>query len=192
MGVVDDLARAREAYERREWVAAYDALSDADQSALDARRLRAPLRSTAYLLGRRNDCVQAMQRAYRATSTAATPSAAVRCGFSLGMVLLMGGEAAVGSGWIGRCRRLLEDVEGDVVERGYLLTLVMFRHIFGGEPHRAYGLAQVRSPTTAAAYGDADLMANGLNAQGRMLIYAGQRARGPGPARRGDGRHLDR
>ena len=29
MGVVDDLARAREAYERREWVAAYDSLSDA-------------------------------------------------------------------------------------------------------------------------------------------------------------------
>jgi hypothetical protein len=35
MGVVDDLARAREAYERREWVAAYDSLSDVDASALD-------------------------------------------------------------------------------------------------------------------------------------------------------------
>ena len=32
MGVVDDLARAREAYERRDWVAAYDALSDLDDA----------------------------------------------------------------------------------------------------------------------------------------------------------------
>ena len=35
MGVVDDLAQAREAYERRDWMAAYDALSAADPSALD-------------------------------------------------------------------------------------------------------------------------------------------------------------
>src|SRR5688572_10516244 len=113
MGVVDDLARAREAYERREWVAAYDALSDADQSALDPDDF-ARLSVTAYLLGRRNDCVQAMQRAYRVALDRGDTLAAVRCGYSLGMVLLMGGEAAVGSGWIGRCRRLLEDVEGDV------------------------------------------------------------------------------
>jgi hypothetical protein len=28
MGVVEELVRAREAYDRREWVAAYDGLSD--------------------------------------------------------------------------------------------------------------------------------------------------------------------
>ena len=29
MGVVEELIRAREAYDRREWLAAYDGLSDA-------------------------------------------------------------------------------------------------------------------------------------------------------------------
>ena len=176
MGVVDDLARAREAYERRDWVAAYDSLSDADQSALDPDDF-ARLSVTAYLLGRKNDCVQAMQRAYRVHLDRGDTLAAVRCGYSLGMVLLMSGEAAVGSGWIGRCRRLLEDVEGDVVERGYLLTLEMFRHIFGGEPQRAYELAQ-EVTDYGRRYGDADLMANGLNAQGRMLIYTGHVSEG--------------
>jgi ATP/maltotriose-dependent transcriptional regulator MalT len=171
MGVVDDLARAREAYERREWVAAYDSLSDVETSALDADDF-ARLSVTAYLLGRRNDCVQAMQRAYRVHLDRGETLAAVRCGYWLGMVLLMGGEAAVGAGWVGRCRRLLDDVEGDVVERGYLLALEMFRNIFGGEPQRAYELAQ-QVTDYGRRFGDADLLANGLNAQGRMLIYTG-------------------
>ena len=64
MGVVDDLHRAREAYERREWVSAYRTLSDLDESDLTAGDFAA-LATTAYLLGRRNDCVQAPQRAYQ-------------------------------------------------------------------------------------------------------------------------------
>ena len=171
MGVVDDLARAREAYERREWVAAYDSLSDVDASDLDPDDF-ARLSVMAFLLGRKNDCVQAMQRGYRVYLDRGETLRAVRCAFWLGMVLLMSGEAAVGGGWVGRCRRLLDEVEGDVVERGYLLTLEMFSHIFGGDPHQAYVLAQ-QVTDYGRRYGDADLTANGLNAQGRMLIYTG-------------------
>ena len=171
MGVVDDLARAREAYERREWVAAYDSLSDLDASALDADDF-ARLSVMAFLLGRKNDCVQAMQRGYRVHLDRGDTLRAVRCAYWLGMVLLTSGEAAVGGGWVGRCRRLLDEVEGDVVERGYLLTLEMFRHIFGGEPQKAYELAQ-QVTDYGRRFGDADLTANGLNAQGRMLIYTG-------------------
>ena len=77
MGVVDDLARARAAYERRDWVAAYDSLSDVDAADLDPDDF-ARLSVMAFLLGRKNDCVQAMQRGYRSTSTEARPSR--RCG----------------------------------------------------------------------------------------------------------------
>ena len=63
MGIVDDLAEAREAYERREWVSAYRALSDLDSGDLRADDFTA-LATTAYLLGRHNDCVQALQRAF--------------------------------------------------------------------------------------------------------------------------------
>ena len=64
MGVVDELIRAREAYERRDWVAAYGDLSHADAEAMTSDDF-ARLAMTAYLLGRTNDCLQAMQRAYQ-------------------------------------------------------------------------------------------------------------------------------
>ena len=126
----------------------------------------------AFLLGRKNDCVQAMQRGYQVYLDRGETLRAVRCAFWLGMVLLTSGEPAVGGGWVARCRRLLDEVEGDVVERGYVLILVMFSHIFGGDPHQAYVLAQ-EVTDYGRRFGDADLIANGLNAQGRMLIYTG-------------------
>ena len=50
MGVVEELVRAREAYDRREWVAAYDGLSDPSTDALTAADF-ARLATAAYLLG---------------------------------------------------------------------------------------------------------------------------------------------
>ena len=60
-----------------------------------------------------------------------------------------------------------------MVERGYVLIHVMFRHIFGGEFDQAYVLAQ-QVTDYGRRFGDPDLVANGLNAQGRMLIYTGR------------------
>jgi DNA-binding NarL/FixJ family response regulator len=172
MGVVDDLARAREAYERREWVTAYERLSEVDDAVLDAEDF-ARLSMTAFLLGRTNDCVQALQRAYQAHLGRDEVLPAVRCGFWLAQVLLHSGELAVSSGWLGRCQRLLDDVDGDVVERGYIKGLVMMRHIFAGEFEQAWQGA-VEITEYGRRFGDPDLVANGLNAQGRMLLYSGR------------------
>src|SRR5699024_2664192 len=125
----------------------------------------------AYLLGRKNDCVQAMQRAYQAHLARGEVLPAVRCGFWLALVLLHGGEAAVGGGWVARCQRLLADVGEDVVERGYVLIHMMFRHIFSGEVEVAHRLA-LEITEYGRRFADPDLMANGLNAQGRMLMYS--------------------
>ncbi len=169
MGVIDDLARAREAYERREWVTAYETLSETDDlEAEDFFRLAI----AANLVGRTNDCIQALQRAYQAHLDRGEVLGAVRSAGWLASVLLHHGEVAVGNGWIGRCQRLLEDVEEDVVERGLVLILVMFRHIFTGDFEE--GLRLSREVTEyGRRFHDPDLVANGLNAQGRMLMYAG-------------------
>ena len=55
MGVVDDLRRAREAYERRDWVATYEGLSDLDGQALHGDDY-AHLASAAFLTGRTGIC----------------------------------------------------------------------------------------------------------------------------------------
>jgi DNA-binding CsgD family transcriptional regulator len=172
MGVVDDLLRAREAYDRREWLAAYGGLSHASGDALTADDFTR-LATAAYLVGRRNDCVQALQRAYQLHLDAGAVLAAARSAFWLATVLLTSGETAVGGGWVARSQRLLADIDGDVVERGYVLVPLMYRHIFSGDVTTALQLAE-----QIADYGrrftDPDLVAMGLNSKGRLLLYAGR------------------
>jgi hypothetical protein len=91
MGVVEDLHRAREAFERRDWLLAYRSLSDLDEADLAASDFTA-LATTAYLLGRRNDCVQASQRAYQVNADQGELLAASRSALWLAMVLFEGAE----------------------------------------------------------------------------------------------------
>jgi ATP/maltotriose-dependent transcriptional regulator MalT len=176
VGVVEDLHRARETYERREWVAAYRALGDLDDASLTPEDFIA-LATTAYLLGRRNDCVQALQRAHHAAMAAGHTREAVGAAYLLTVILWETGERAVGNGWLARAARLLDELDGDTVERGYLCDLAMMGHIHEGE----FAVALPLAPQTAE-YGrrfeEPDLLALGLHAQGRLSIYAGQVAEG--------------
>jgi DNA-binding CsgD family transcriptional regulator len=178
MGVVDDLIRARESFERQEWVAAYDALSDLDPSALTANDF-ANLATAAFLLGRKNDCVQALQRAYRVNLDAGETLAAVRCAFWLSMVLLTSGETAVGGGWVARSQRLLDEVGEEVVEHGYVRINLVFGHIFAGELSTALEVAG-EITDYGRRFADPDLVAMGLCAEGRLLLYAGRVPEGLG------------
>jgi DNA-binding CsgD family transcriptional regulator len=175
VGVVDDLLLAREAYERREWVAAYEALSglgSKEASALDGDDF-ARLATVAHLTGRKNDCIQALQRAYQIHLDAGDFLAAVRCAFWLALVLMTTGESAVGGGWVARAQRLLDGVVGDVVERGYVLINLMFRHIMAGEFAPAHECA-VEITDYGRRFNDPDLMAMGICSQGRLALYAGR------------------
>jgi DNA-binding CsgD family transcriptional regulator len=172
MGVVDDLLRARAAYDRRDWLAAYGGLTQVGSVELTAEDY-ARLATAAYLVGRRNDCIQALQRAYQAHVDSGAVLAAVRAAFWLAQVLLTSGETAVGGGWVGRGQRLLSDVDGDVVERGYLLVHVMFRHLFANEFAPAAEAAE-QVTDYGRRFADPDLIAMGLNALGRLEIYSGR------------------
>lgn len=172
MGVVDDLLQARAAYDRQDWLAAYGGLSDAGTDQLTAEDF-GRLATAAYLVGRRNDCVQALQRAYQMHLDTGAVLAAVRVAFWLALVLLTNGETAVGGGWVGRAQRLLADVDGDVVDRGYVLIHVMYRHIFANDFASALELAE-QITEYGRRFTDADLLAMGLCSQGRILLYCGQ------------------
>lgn len=172
MNVVEQLLQAREAFDRRDWVAAYEGLSSAGNDALLAADF-ADLATAAFLVGRHNDCIQALQRAHRAHLDAGNRSAAVRCAFWLAMTLMDRGEVAVASGWISRAERLLDGDAEDTVEHGYVLFFWMLRHILGGDPETA--LAEAATLTTyGQRFEDGDLLAAGLMAQGRCLLYLGR------------------
>lgn len=176
MGVVEDLHRARDAYERREWVAAYRALSDVDAHDLVADDFAA-LATTAYLLGRHNDCVQAWQRAHRAYLDQGDPRGAVRAAYWLVVTLWSGGEIAIGRGWLARAERLLDELGEEVVERGYLLERETYAHILQGEFPEALASAPLATQY-GRRFGDPDLTALGLHTEGRLQVYAGQVAAG--------------
>ncbi len=172
MDVVEELQRAREAFDRRDWVAAYEGLSAAGSDALLAADF-ADLATAAFLVGRHNDCIQALQRAHQAHLDAGNRPAAVRCAFWLAMTLMDRRELAVASGWISRADRLLETLEEDTVEHGYILFFRMLRHVLDGDP--VTGLDEATSLTSyGRRFGDGDLLAAGLMAQGRCLLYLGR------------------
>lgn len=171
MGVIDDLAHAREAFERRAWVTAYDALSSrpGDLDGADFDRLAV----AALLAGRENDAIQALHRAFQHHLDAQDPTAAAHSAYWLALALLQHGEPAVAGGWIARCRHLVDGAAADSREAGYLLTLELFQRIYTGRFDGCLELAE-QMTALARSCGDADLLAHGLNARGRMLIYDGQ------------------
>lgn len=172
MDVVDELLRAREAFDRRDWVAAYEGLSAAGSDALLAADF-ADLATAAFLVGRHNDCIQALQRAHQAHLDAGDEKAAVRSAFWLAMTLMDRGELAVANGWMSRADRLLATFDEDTVEHGYVLFFRMLGHILSGDP--VTGLDEA---VTLTSYGrrfrDGDLLAAGLMSQGRCLLYLGR------------------
>jgi len=128
------------------------------------------LATAAYLVGRREEAVNALRRCFQIRMELGRTTDAVRCVFWLGMVFSTAGERAVAGGWMGRAQRLLDELDGDVVERGYLRILEMFGHIARGKFAAVAGCG-----ADVTAYGrrfaDADLLAMGLSSQGRVLLY---------------------
>jgi len=171
MGVVEELIRARETYERGDWATAFGAWSDTPPDALTAADLDG-LATSAYLLGRIDTSVEAWQRAFEFHVEAGGLTAAVRRAFQLSMCLATTGDPMAAGGWTGRAQRLLEDVEGEVVERGYVDFLLMFRSL--GESDWAAATAYAASAVDhGRRFADRDLLVLGLSAQGRTRLLGG-------------------
>jgi DNA-binding CsgD family transcriptional regulator len=172
-----DLERGREAYARRAWREAYDALSSADR---DERLQPADLEllaTSAFMLGRDHEYVDVLERAHDAYLDGDELLRAVRCAIWCGLILVTRGEVGPGSAWIGRAHRLLERHQGESVERAYLLMPLVFRHEAAGEFETAAAVA-AEAASIAERFGDADGFALASHAHGYMLTKAGRVADG--------------
>ena len=168
---VDVLRQAREAYERGDWVLAFDQLHRAagDLGPEDSMALA----TAAYLSGHVDETVRALQVGYQDRIRNEDSLGAARFACWLGLVLNLRGEMAVGGGWVARAQRLLETETEDVVERGYLFIHEFYQHLSRGDFARA-AATTVRIVDTGRRFTDHDLIALGLVAQGRMMIYSGR------------------
>jgi DNA-binding CsgD family transcriptional regulator len=173
MRIVDDLQRARSAFEQRDWATAYDRLTELDgEPGLGPDELQT-LATAAFLLGDTDACIRALQRGYRLRVDAGEVLGGVRFAFWLALVLNMRGEAAIGNGWAARAERLLADHPGDVVERGYLRIHDFFRHLDQGDFPGALAVGD-EIVAIARRHSDPDLLGEGLVCKGRLLIYSGR------------------
>ncbi|BBH15727.1 hypothetical protein Back2_00140 [Nocardioides baekrokdamisoli] len=171
MGNDDVVVRGREAFERRDWLTAYEGLSAAGSGALRAADF-ADLATAAYLLCRHDDCVAAMQRAHQTYLAGGDLEPAVRTAFWLSVVLRQNGEFAVANGWIARAERLAEDLPEASVERGYLEFARLMRDVLSGD-HAAAADRAERVVEVGRRFGDANLVGCGLMSRGRRAIYSG-------------------
>ncbi len=174
-----ELERGREAYARRAWTAAYESLALADRAAALGADDLERLATSAYMLGRDDDYLGALERAHRLHLEAQEPLQAVRCAFWIGLNLAFRGESGRAGGWFARAERLLERTGRDCVESGYLRIPLMFRHEAAGDLDAAAEVA-AGAARVGERFGDPDLFALAVHSQGTFLVRQGRVREGLG------------
>ena len=173
MNAGDELQRGREAYTRREWIDAHEYLAGADVAgALGGEDLEL-LATAAFMAGRDDEYLSALERAHHAYADAGETVPAIRCAFWVGVNLARRGEVGRASGWLGRAQRLVDREGRDCVEQGYLLIPVVFQHEAAGDLEAAAATA-AEAAAIGERFGDADLFALAVHEQGHILIRQGR------------------
>ena len=186
LGWADELERAGrptrpEPGSRRTNVYAHERLTSVHgRQPLEA--LEAPdlelLATTAFMLGRDDDTVAWLERAHQQYLDDGLTLPAVRCAAWIVMNLAIRGEIGPATGWLGRAQRLLAD-EGECAERGWLLIPSVFQREAAGEFAAAAAVAG-EAVSLGERFGDRDLFAVAVQAQGYMLLKNGQVREGLG------------
>jgi DNA-binding NarL/FixJ family response regulator len=165
--------RGREAFARRAWPDAFESLSLADEAAaLGAEDLEL-LATSAYMLGRDDEHVRALERAHHAHLDAGDTPRAVYCAYWIGHNLMLRGAMGPAAGWFGRGERLLEREGRDCAERGYLLIPALVRYAVAGDHVAAYETA-TEIAEIGARFANRDLIAIGVHEQGHALVRQGR------------------
>jgi DNA-binding CsgD family transcriptional regulator len=168
-----ELERGRECYAAHAWLDAYEALTAADEPAgLEPEDLELLARS-AYMLGRDDDYVGALERAHGAHLDAGDAPRAVRCAFWIGHNMLFRDETARAAGWFARAERQLEKTGRDCVERGWLLIPLWLEQMARGDWEAGRANA-AEAAAIGERFGDADLVWLARDEQGRALLALGR------------------
>ena len=177
----DPLVAVRDALERHDWEAAYDAAKDAVGNGADPRveADRADmLADAAWWLGRLDECIEARETAYRIYDELGDGRRAGQCAVWLWEHHSFVARPAIAGGWLRRAHRALDD-DPECDEHGALLLREAETAHGSGDLARAAELAdtalglgrRLRSP---------DLEAEALQTRGRVRIEQGAVADGMG------------
>ena len=135
------------------------------------------LATSAYLIGREDEYLRALDRVHHLYLDTREDARAARCAFWMGLCLLFRGEAGPATGWFGRAQRLLEREGLDCVEQGYLLLPLVEKQLLDSDSRTAHATA-VRAADIGERFEEPDLIACAHHLQGRALMQQGQVERG--------------
>jgi DNA-binding CsgD family transcriptional regulator/tetratricopeptide (TPR) repeat protein len=170
---VDRLERGRAAYAGWAWADACASLMQADEAApLEAEDLEL-LATSLFMLGRVDEFLIVLERAYQTRLDDGDGLRAARCAFYLGVNLAVQGEVGRATAWFGRAQRLVEREGRDCVELGYLLMPVAMQREAAGDFEAAYAAAST-AVEIGERFRDRDLSSLAMHAQGLALIKHGR------------------
>src|SRR5262249_35354664 len=168
-----DLARARAAYAESSWLAAYDAFAQADEARPLAPDDLELLTMSLLMLARDDDAVATLERVHRLYTERGETLRAARSATWIGINLAYRGLIAPATGWLGRAQRLLDTWPEETPEHGLLLLPLIFQHEAAGDFVQAAAVAR-EAAAIGERFGDRDLFALALHAEGHMLVKAGR------------------
>lgn len=167
------LEGARAAFEARAWASAAEALRAADAAEPldpdDLHRLAVALG----LSGRDDEATETWARAYHGYFERNEPLRACRAAFWLGLGAIQRGDHALGGGWLARANKILDAVEDECAEHGYLLLPQGIPMLMRGAAEEALGVFD-RMSAIGDRCGDADLIAFGGLGRGQALVHLGR------------------
>ena len=167
------VAQAREAYARRDWADALEALKRADalQPLIPEDLERQAW--TAGMLDRDAELFAACDRLYSAYLQAGRGDRAAYWAFFHGLRLLALKEVGQGSAWLQKARKLVESRATECAACGYLLLPEIQAALMADDCTRAAGLAR-DAVEVGERCADPDLISFAKSALGRSLIRRGR------------------
>jgi DNA-binding NarL/FixJ family response regulator len=170
------LEAARDAHRRHRWAEARERFTAARATAELAADDLDALADAAWWMGDFEEASAVSEQAYRRHLDAGRPGRAAMAAMGVAVNHLLRGDGVLGSGWVGRARRLL-DQEPESVEHGYLLQLELEGALAGGD-HDAVVATARRVRELGRRHADPNLVATGDLFEGRALVRQGQVAEG--------------
>jgi DNA-binding NarL/FixJ family response regulator len=171
---MDTLARlelGRQAHQQQMWTRAFTYLTEADADQPLAAADLELAAEAANMLGRGDDEVRILRRAFLAHAGAGRVRSALRCGYWLCKSLAFDGEFAQARAWLARASRLAEAAPADDTE--YLIMLQAEQHFRAGEYATLLPIAR-RLSAIARQSNDPDVVAGAAMTLGNALIATGE------------------
>jgi DNA-binding NarL/FixJ family response regulator len=178
--VVEDvegaLEAARDAYRHHDWAAARERFAAARSAAALAPADLEALADAAWWLGDVEEALPVLEAAHRGYLEQDRPGPAAMAAIGIAVYHFLRGDEVVGSGWVGRAQRLLQDTpEG--VEHGYAMYLELEGALAGGDATAVAATAR-RLREVGRRHADPNLTAGGDLFEGRALVKQGRMAEG--------------